>query len=83
MEIINKNILLRNLIRVVFIIAPFILGYYNYELAKIICSYTEIPFDFTLTMISAGFGLDITIVLTVIEVGLLIWIANKLKLINY
>lgn len=82
MELLNKNIFVKNFIKFILLIIPFVLLYFNYDFSKTACSYLDIPFDLTLTMISPGFGFDITIVLTVIETGFLIWIANKFKLLN-
>ena len=50
--------------------------YGNYYLSKIICNVIDMPFDLTLTIVSPGFGLDLVIVLTVIE-SILLFIIYK------
>jgi hypothetical protein len=51
---------------------------YNYDFAHFVCNKQNIPFDFTLTMTSAGFGYNIIIILTVIELIAIVSIIEKL-----
>lgn len=57
--------------------------YGNYNVSILTCNTLEIPFDLSISMVGAGFGIDLIVTLTVIEVifgyYLIQFIKNKLK----
>lgn len=58
----------------------------NYYVSIITCNVLNIPFDLSISMVGAGFGIDFIVTLTVIE-GICIYyflqlIKNKLKKIS-
>lgn len=50
----------------------------NIFIAKTICSLTNIPYDLALSVMSAGFGNNIIILLSVVEIILIVLFIEKL-----
>lgn len=56
----------------------FLLGPYNYEISLQVSKILNIPYDMALSVISLGFAMNLTIILTIVEVGLLNYIIYKI-----
>ena len=69
-----KNILFFSIIFVLFIIFLFI----NFSFSKSFCYINSIPFDLTISIVSIGFGYEITLVPTCIEIGFIGYSISKL-----
>lgn len=53
--------------------------YGNYFLAKDFCELVQIPFDLALAITSPGFGIDVVIVLTIIECAIIYMLFSQIK----
>ena len=66
---------------IVFAIIVYYLVNFDYHLGVSYCNYVNIPKDFSLTVMSPGFAIEICIILFVFEIAILGFIINKLKLL--
>lgn len=53
--------------------------YGNYFLAKDFCELVQIPFDLALAITSPGFGIDVVVVLTIIECAIIYMLFSQIK----
>lgn len=63
---------------VLIVLSMFLLSSCNVSIAKSICSLTNIPYDLALSVMSAGFGNNIIILLSVVEIILIVLFIEKL-----
>lgn len=61
---------------------------FNYALATYICNIMKIPYNLALTSMSSGFAINLTLILTIIEVVVVCVIINnvihfKKKIVNF
>lgn len=63
---------------ILIILSTFILSSFNLTIANAICKITDIPYDLALTIMSAGFGNNIIILLSILEIILIVWFVEKL-----
>lgn len=75
-------IILKSLVWTIFIAFLFAINIFNYDVGVGFCEMMNIPKDFTLTMISPGMAINITITLFVIEMICLFHIIKILKRIS-
>ena len=66
---------------IVFAIIVYYLVNFDYHLGVSYCNYINIPKDFSLTVMSPGFAIEICIILFVFEITILGFIINTLKLL--
>ena len=66
---------------IVFAIIVYYLVSFDYHLGVSYCNYVNIPKDFSLTVMSLGFAIEICIIIFVFEISILGFIINKLKLL--
>lgn len=71
----SKFLMVMELLFLSLISATFVFA--NKMIADAICEITQIPFDFTLSVTSAGFGYDIIILLLVVEFILAVLFIEK------
>lgn len=77
-RIVVKSLLLTMIIAPLFI-GLFYLIHINVDFAYYISDITNIPRDLALSVMSAGFANNIIILSTVFEIGLIIWLFNKIS----
>lgn len=56
--------------------------YMNYNIGKAYCDFIGVPYNFCLSMISPGLALEVAILLSVLEFGILYYLFQKLKKIK-
>lgn len=71
------------LIWAIFILFIFYVNIFNYEVGISFCEIMNIPKDFSLTMISPGMALNVTIVMFVIEMIILFYIIKNIRKIRF
>lgn len=76
-------ILIKTLFIALLFVCIFNLVEVNIHIAEYICQITNIPKDLSLTIVSAGFANNIVIVLLMLEVGLILYIINKISKISF
>lgn len=69
-----KSILFFSIIFILFIMFLFI----NFSFSKSFCYINSIPFDLTISIMSIGFGYELTLVPTCIEIGFIGYSISKL-----
>lgn len=68
----------RNMILTILVIIELLaLGLYNYEISLQISKIMDIQYDMALSVISCGFAMNLTILLTAVEVGLLDYVIYR------
>lgn len=70
------------LIWTIFIFLIFHINVFNYNIGVSFCGIMEIPKDFTLTMVSPGMAINVTIIMFVMEMIVFFFIVKKLRKIQ-
>lgn len=70
---------LRCLSWTVFIGFTFYINVFNYNIGVNFCEIMKIPKDFTLTMVSPGMAINVTIIMFVMEMIVVFFIVKKLR----
>ena len=69
-----SDIIKINLVYLLFILLLVV----NFHIVEVLCSMVEIPFNLELSIMSIGFGYELTLVLSFIELSVLCYYISKL-----
>ena len=73
----------RDIIKIIAIYSLFImLLVVNYYIAEFLCNIADIPFNLELSIMSYGFGYELTFISTIIEIGMISYFILKIKKIS-
>lgn len=57
--------------------------YAFYNVGCMYCDLINVPYDFAISVASPGMALEVAFILTVIELGLIVWLVNKLQNVKF